>query len=57
LAKSELVHVGNVNIVEDMARNMGCKVSSLPFKYLDLPLGASYKLKSIWNGIIENIER
>jgi len=26
-------------------------------KYLGLPLGASFKAKSIWDGIIEKIER
>jgi hypothetical protein len=26
-------------------------------KYLRLPLGASFKAKSIWNGIIEKVER
>jgi hypothetical protein len=56
LTKSELVLVGNVNSVESLARILGCRVSSLPMKYLGLPLGASLKVKSIWNDIIENIE-
>jgi hypothetical protein len=43
LAKSELVLVGNVNNVEGLARILGCRVSSLPMKYLGLPLGASFK--------------
>jgi len=28
-------------------------ISSLPMKYLGLPLGASFKAKSIWDDIIE----
>jgi hypothetical protein len=56
LAKSELVHVGNVNDVEDLAGILGCGVSSLPLNYLGLSLRASYKAKSIWDGIIEKIE-
>ena len=36
LAKSESVHVCNVNNVEDLAHVLGCKVSSLPMKYLCL---------------------
>lgn len=36
LAKSELVPVSNVNNVEDLARILGCKVSSLPMKYLGM---------------------
>jgi hypothetical protein len=26
-------------------------------KYLGLPLGASFKLKTIWDGVVEEIER
>jgi hypothetical protein len=40
LAKSDLVPVGNVNNVEGLTRILGCRVSSLPLKYLGLPLGA-----------------
>jgi hypothetical protein len=57
LAKSKLVHVGNVNNVDGLASILGCRVSSLPLKYLSLPLGASFKAKSIWDGVIEKIER
>jgi hypothetical protein len=57
LAKSELVPVGNVDNVEGLADIMGCGVSSLPMKYLGLPLGASFKAKSIWNEVVEKIER
>jgi hypothetical protein len=57
LAKSELVLVGNVDNVDGLAGIMGCGVSSLPLKYLGLPLGASYKAKHIWDGVIEKIER
>ena len=32
-----------------------CMASSLPIKYLGLPLGASFKAKSIWDDIIEKI--
>jgi hypothetical protein len=56
LAKSELVPVGNVTNVEGMASILGCRVSSLPMKYLGLPLGALFKAKSIWDDIIEKIE-
>jgi hypothetical protein len=43
LEKSEIVPIGGV---ED-----------LPMTYLGLPLGASYKSTSIWNGVIEKMER
>jgi hypothetical protein len=31
-------------------------VSSLPMKYLGLPLEAHFKAKPIWDGVIEKIE-
>jgi hypothetical protein len=42
LAKSELVPICNVDQVEMLAGILGCGVSTLPIKYLGLPLGASY---------------
>jgi hypothetical protein len=53
LAKSELVPIGIVEDVEGLACILGCRISSLPMKYLGLLLGASLKEKSIWDGIIE----
>ena len=38
--------------VIELANILGFRVASLPKKYLDLPLGASYKARSIWNGVI-----
>jgi hypothetical protein len=56
LSKSEIVLVGDVGDVEGLARILGCRVASLPMKYLGLPLGASYKASTIWNDIIEKME-
>ena len=36
---------------------LGCQQSSLPLKYLGLPLGASHKEETIWNPILEKMER
>jgi hypothetical protein len=57
LAKSKLVPVGELNNVDGLTGFLGCRVSSLPLNYLDLPLRASFKAKSIWDGIIEKVER
>jgi hypothetical protein len=57
LAKSKLVPVGNVDHVEGLAGILRCGVSSLPVKYLGLSLGASYKVKHIWDIVIEKIKR
>lgn len=51
-----VVTVGEVGDVEGLTCILGCRVASLLMKYLGLPLGASYKATSIWNGIIENVE-
>jgi len=44
LSKSEIVLVGDVGDVEELASILGCGVASLPIKYLGLPLGAKYKV-------------
>jgi flagellar biosynthesis protein FlhB len=41
---------------DGLAKILGFRVSSLPMKYLGLQLGASFKVKSIWDGIIVKIE-
>ena len=57
LAKLELFPAGNVvNVYNGLAWILGCGVSSLPLKYLGLPLGASFKAKHFWDCVIEKIE-
>jgi hypothetical protein len=53
LAKFELIAVGNIDLVGRLAGILRCGVSTLPVKYLGLPLGASYKAKHIWDGVVE----
>ena len=57
LGKSELVSVGVVNNSDLFLVVLGCKQGSLPMKYLGLPLGAKFKDKTIWNPILEKMER
>jgi hypothetical protein len=40
-----------------LASVLGCRTASLPLKYLGLPLGASFKTKSIWDDVVEKIDR
>ena len=47
LGKSELVPVGVVHNLEVLVGLLGCGQSSLPLKYLGLPLGAKFKDSSI----------
>jgi hypothetical protein len=57
LRKSELVPIGEVDDVESLAHILDCKIGSLSMTYLGLPLGESFKSLSIWNGVIEKVER
>jgi hypothetical protein len=57
LAKLVLVLVGYVNNMDELASILGCRVSSLPLKYLGLPLGAPFKAKSCWDEVVGKIER
>ena len=55
--KSEIVPVGGVENLNVLARVLCYKVGSLPMTYLGMPLRAHYKDSSIWNPIIEKMER
>ena len=57
LGKFELVAVGAVHNMDLLVDVLGCKQGPLPMKYLSLPLGAKFKDKSIWNPILEKMER
>ena len=57
LAKSELIPVGEIDNIEEMAVELGCRVGSLPVKYLGLPLGARHKALSMWDGVEERMRR
>ena len=47
LGKSKLVPVGVVHNLDVLVGLLGCRHSSLPLKYLGLPLGAKFKQLSI----------
>ena len=57
VAKREMVPIREVNNVHVLAKILGCRVGTLPMTYLGMPLGASHKAPSIWNPILEKIER
>lgn len=56
LGRLEMVPIGEVSILEDLVCILGCKITSLPLKYLDLPLGAKFKDTTIWNPIVEKMQ-
>ena len=55
--KSEMVPIREVPNVHVLAEILGCRIGSLPMTYLSMPLGASHKSPSVWNPILEKIER
>ncbi|RVW77557.1 putative ribonuclease H protein [Vitis vinifera] len=57
LDKSEVIPVGEVEGVNEMVVEIGCKVGQLPAVYLGLPLGASNKAISVWDGMEEKVRR
>ena len=57
LGKSVLVLAGDVPNLHELVEIFDCSESALPLKYLGLPLGASFKDKTVWNPILEKIER
>ena len=51
LNKSEILPIGPVANMEELATELGCKVGSLPTTYLGLPLGAKHKALSVWDSV------
>ena len=54
---SEIVLVGEVGNIDALATILRCRVGSLPMKYLGMPLGTPYKTASVWNPILEKMEK
>ena len=57
LAKSEVILVGEVQRIEEMVVELGCRVGKLPSVYLGLPLGMLNKAAYGWDGVEEKMRR
>ena len=57
LNKSEILPIGPVANMEELASELGCKVGSLPTTYLGLPLGAKHKVLSVWDSVEERFRK
>ncbi|RVW53516.1 LINE-1 reverse transcriptase-like [Vitis vinifera] len=57
LAKSEIIPVGEVEEILELAAELGCRVGSLPSHYLGLPLGVPNRAYSMWDGVEERVRR
>ncbi|RVX20304.1 Protein chromatin remodeling 5 [Vitis vinifera] len=51
LDKSEILPIGRVENLEELALELGCKVGKLPSLYLGLPLGVPHKSVVVWDGV------
>ena len=51
LTKSEIIPIGPVNNLVELASELGCNIGSLPMTYLGLPLGAKHKALGVWDSI------
>ncbi|RVW76031.1 hypothetical protein CK203_055324 [Vitis vinifera] len=57
LAKSEIIPIGEVEEVDELAVELGCRVGQLPAVYLGLPLGVPNKAVYGWDGVEEKVRR
>ncbi|WJZ92237.1 hypothetical protein VitviT2T_011246 [Vitis vinifera] len=57
LEKCEVILIGEVDLLEELAYEIGCKVGKLPSSYLGLSLRASHKSMAMWDGVEERFQR
>ncbi|RVX06506.1 hypothetical protein CK203_023739 [Vitis vinifera] len=53
LEKSELIPVGDIPNLEELAGLLGCREDAFPTTCLDLPLGAPYNSCIVWERVEE----
>ena len=57
MGKSKIVPTREVSNLYDLAGILQCRVDNLPMNNLGMPLGAQFKATSIWNPILEKMEK
>jgi hypothetical protein len=57
MTQSEMVPVGEVQNISVLADSLCCNIGDLPLSYLGMPLGASFKAVTVWNPILEKLDR
>ena len=57
LAKREIIPIGPVNNLVELALELGCNIGSFPTSYLGLPLGAKHKTLGAWDSIEERYRK
>ena len=51
LEKSSILPIENVEILDDLAHELGCKIGTMPSTYLGLPLGMKHNSLQLWDGV------
>ena len=57
LKKSEIIPIGPVDNVQELADEIGCGIGSLPSYYLGLPLGAKHKALGVWDTVEDKFRK
>ena len=57
LNECEIIQIGPVVNVEELALELVCEVGSLPTSYLGLPLGAKHKTLGVWDSVEERFRK
>ena len=57
LNKSEIIPIGLVSNMEELASELGCKGGSLLTSYLGLPLGVKHKALGVWDSVEERFRK
>ena len=57
LNKSEILPIGPVANMEELASEHGCKAGTLPTTYLGLPLRAKHKALRVWDSVEERFRK
>ena len=57
MGKGEIVPIREENNLDALANILSCRMDNLPLKYLGMPLDTSFKTTSIWNPILEKMEK
>ena len=57
LSKSEIIPIGPVTNLVELASELGCKIGSFPTSYLGLPLGAKHKALGVLDSIEERYRK
>lgn len=57
MLKSVIYPLNEVHNLEELAEILGRSIGTFPTTYRGLPLGAKFKSKAVWCGVIEKFEK